>query len=61
MNLPSSSWELPQTGHQAQAITRLCIALQQREELEHGPRTRGEARTLIYQLRGQLKAKRRCQ
>lgn len=51
----SSSWNLPPTGRQARAITRLCLQLGIREELENKPSNRQEARQLQYSLVKKLK------
>ena len=44
------SWDEPATGRDKQAIERLRVALGIREELEQGRMSRGEARTLRYEL-----------
>ena len=49
--------ELPPTPGQILAITRMCIALRTRQPLEELPRNRMEARNLMYDLRGKLRAK----
>lgn len=46
-----SSWRLPPTGKQCEAITRLCMIAGVKEELELKPSTRLEARNQIYDLR----------
>ena len=52
------SWrELPPTPGQVLAITRMCMALRIRVPLEELPRNRMEARNLMYDLRGKLRAK----
>ena len=52
------SWrELPPTPGQILAITRMCMALGIRLPLEELPSNRMEARDLMYDLRGKLKAK----
>lgn len=55
---PNSSWNLPATDRQIRAITRLCLALDIREQLEEQQRSRHEARQLIYDLRCQLHSRR---
>ena len=57
--LPGSSIRLPPTMKQTRAITKLLMALQQGEELEHTPANRWEARNLIHKLRIQLQEKNR--
>ena len=49
-----SSWELSPTGEQGRAISKLCIALREKEELEWLPRTRREARNMMFDLRRKL-------
>ena len=55
--LPISTMNLPPTGKQARAITKLAMALHISEPIENSPSNRWEARNLIYYLRGQLKGK----
>lgn len=50
-----SSWLLPPTPKQVRAITKLCLRFNISEPLEEQPRTRREARQLIYRLREQGK------
>ena len=52
-----SSWKFPPTRDQCRAITKLCMALGIREELELTPSNRWEARRLMYDLRLQLSVK----
>lgn len=47
---PTSTWNLPPTGRQTAAITRLCTYLGIKEALEETPSNRWEARRLIYDL-----------
>ena len=51
------SWDEPATARDKLAIARLCIALKIREELEQRQMSRGEARTLRYELLCGLRAK----
>lgn len=53
----SSSLNWKPTPKQIRAITRMAIALGITEPLEETPRNRKEARDIIYQLRGKLRAK----
>ena len=52
----SSSLMWKPSPKQIRAITRMAIALGITEPLEETPRNRKEARDMIYQLRGMLKA-----
>jgi len=58
---PESSWNLPQTGEQARAITKLCLYNEIKEPLEFRPSNRREARNLIYILRKEKGRRRRWQ
>lgn len=53
--LPSSSWNLPPTGRQIMAITKLAIALQYHEPIEEKVRTRLEARNIIVGFKEELR------
>lgn len=59
--LPTSTLNLPPTGRQTRAITKLAVALGDKGEgpvpIEHTPSNRREARDLIYKLRIQLRNK----
>ena len=50
-----SSLELPPTAGHGRAISKLCIALRIKEELEWLPSTRREARNMMYDLRRKLR------
>jgi len=54
---PESSLNLPPTGQQARAITKLCLYNGIKEPLEERPYNRREARNLIFPLR-KLKGRR---
>ncbi len=54
---PASSMNLPPTHKQIRAITKLATQLGISDPIENDPRTRWEARDLIYQLRNQRKEK----
>lgn len=45
------------TPGQTRAISKLCMALGIRDELEQTVKTRQEARDMIYDLRNRLRAK----
>lgn len=49
--LPTSSWLLPPTDSQIHRITRQCIRLGIKEQLECKPSNRVEARNIIDELR----------
>ena len=51
----NSSWNLPPTSAQTYAITKLCMHLRIKTELECSPSNRREARNLIYQLKAKLR------
>ena len=51
-----STLELPPTDRQVRAITKMCITLKISEPLEESVSNRMEARNLMYQLRGQIRA-----
>ena len=53
----ASSWQLPPTGRQVRAITRLCQQLGITEPLEDKPSNRWEARQLLYELSDRRKEK----
>lgn len=52
----SSSLMWKPTPKQIRAITKIAVALGITEPLEETPRNRREARDMIYQLRGKLRA-----
>jgi hypothetical protein len=54
---PESSLNLPPTGRQARAITKLCLYKGISEPLEERPSNRREARNLIYELRNEKRRK----
>lgn len=51
-----STLDEPPTPGQVRAITRMCIALKIKELLEERVSNKREARNLMYELRGQVKA-----
>jgi len=54
--LPSSTLNYKPTPKQIRAITKLATALRISEPIENDPKTRKEARDLIYYLRRQLRS-----
>ena len=48
---PSSSWNDKPTPKQVSAIAVQCLRLRIRSPLEETPRTRSEARNLLFRLR----------
>lgn len=52
------SVQTPYSGAQAQAITRMCMALGDREPLEETPANGREARVLMFELRERLRCRR---
>ena len=52
---PTSSWNLPPTVKQTQAIARLAQALGYREPVEEGIRNRLEARNIIVGYKNEIK------
>ena len=52
---PNSSWNLPPTVKQTQAIARLAQVLGYREPVEEGIRNRLEARNIIVGYKNELK------
>ena len=53
------TWQDPATDYQIRSITRLAIALGLREPIEENKMTRAEARKVIYDLSGELRARTR--
>lgn len=53
------AWQDPATDYQIRSITRLAIALGLREPIEENRMTRAEARKVIYDLSGELRARAR--
>ena len=53
-----SSWNLPPTGKQVRAITKLATILGYHEPVENKPSNRWEARNMIAGFREELKNRR---
>jgi hypothetical protein len=54
---PGSSWLLPPTPWQRQAISRLASSLGYHSPVENKPTTRWEARNMIMGFRNELKVR----
>ena len=56
---PTSSWNLPPTVKQTQAIARLAQALGYHQPVEEGIRNRLEARNIIVGFKNELKLRKK--